>query len=245
MKHFEPIVAIDVPDKREALQLFDKLSNDTDHMPIVKIGMELFYAFGPGIIKQAKERGFQVFLDLKAHDIPNTVERAMAQLGRIGISFVTVHAAGGSEMMKAGLRGLKQGAAEGRNPVPKMLAITQLTSIDENILHNEQRISGTVQESVQNYARLADESGLAGVVCSAKEISAIREVTNPDFLCITPGIRPDLNSHDDQKRVVTPQQAAEMGSNGIVVGRPITQSDDPVAAYQQIRKDFLGDESIE
>ncbi|MBB1062451.1 orotidine-5'-phosphate decarboxylase [Limosilactobacillus fastidiosus] len=241
MEHFEPIVAIDVPDKRRAVQLFDKLSNDTEHMPIIKIGMELFYAFGPGIVKQAKERGCRVFLDLKAHDIPNTVERAMAQLGRLGVSFVTVHAAGGSEMMKAGLRGLKQGAAEAGNSVPKMLAITQLTSIDEIILHNEQRVSGTVMDSVQNYARLADESGLAGVVCSAKEIAAIREVTNPDFLCITPGIRPDSNSHDDQKRVVTPRQAAEMGSNGIVVGRPITQSADPVAAYKQIRYDFFGD----
>lgn len=245
MERFEPIVAIDVPDKREAIQFFDKLSNDTDHMPIIKIGMELFYAFGPGIIKQAKERGFKVFLDLKSDDIPNTVERAMAQLSRLGVSFVTVHAAGGSEMMKAGLRGLKQGAAEARNSVPKMLAITQLTSIDENILHNEQRINGTVMESVQNYARLADESGLAGVVCSAKEISAIREVTNPNFLCITPGIRLDLNTHDDQKRVVTPKQAAEMGSNGIVVGRPITQSDDPVAAYKKIRHEFLGGENVD
>ena len=236
MERFEPIVAIDVPDKREAVQLFDRLSNDTDHMPIIKIGMELFYAFGPGIIKQAKERGFRIFLDLKAHDIPNTVERAMAQVGRLGVAFVTVHAAGGSEMMKAGLRGLKQGAAEARNSVPKMLAITQLTSIDEEILHNEQKINGTVMESVQNYARLADESGLAGVV---------REVTNPDFLCITPGIRPDLNTHDDQKRVVTPKQAAEMGSNGIVVGRPITQSDDPVAAYKKIRHEFLEGENAD
>ena len=126
-----------------------------------------------------------------------------------------------------------------------MLAITQLTSIDEEILHNEQKINGTVMESVQNYARLADESGLAGVVCSAKEISAIREVTNPDFLCITPGIRPDLNTHDDQKRVVTPKQAAEMGSNGIVVGRPITQSDDPVAAYKKIRHEFLEGENAD
>lgn len=242
MKKFEPIVAIDVSEKREAVQLFDKLSNDTKHMPIVKIGMELFYAFGPGIVKQAKERGLQVFLDLKADDIPNTVERAMTQLGRLGVSFVTVHAAGGSEMMKAGLRGLQHGAAEAGNSVPKMLAITQLTSIDEQILHHEQRIPGTVMESVQNYARLAEEAGLAGVVCSAKEIQAIREVTGPDFLCITPGIRLDLNSHDDQKRVVTPAQAAELGSNGIVVGRPITQSKNPVLAYQQIRHDFLGGE---
>ena len=186
-----------------------------------------------------------MFLDLKAHDIPNTVERAMSQVGRLGVAFVTVHAGGGSEMMKAGLRGLKQGAAEARNSVPKMLAITQLTSIDEEILHNEQKINGTVMESVQNYARLADESGLAGVVCSAKEISAIREVTNPDFLCITPGIRPDLNTHDDQKRVVTPKQAAEMGSNGIVVGRPITQSDDPVAAYKEIRHEFFEGENAD
>ncbi|MEY8441912.1 orotidine-5'-phosphate decarboxylase [Lactobacillaceae bacterium 24-114] len=240
MKRFEPIVAIDVPDKREAVQLFDYLSNDTEHSPIIKIGMELFYAFGPGIVVQAKKRGLKVFLDLKAHDIPNTVERAMAQVGRLGVAIVTVHAAGGTEMMKAGLRGLKQGAAESQNPLPKMLAITQLTSIDEEILHNEQRIEGSVMDSVQNYARLADKSGLAGVVCSAKEISAIREVTNPDFLCITPGIRLDLDQHDDQKRVVTPTQAAEMGSNGIVVGRPITQSPDPVAAYQKIREDFLG-----
>lgn len=240
MQRFEPIVAIDVATKEEALKLFDELAADKSQQPIVKIGMELYYSFGPEIVREAKTRGFKVFLDLKLHDIPNTVKRAMVAVGKQGVEFTTIQAAGGSEMLKAGLEGLKEGAQQAGVAAPKLLAITQLTSIDENILHNEQHVNLSLKQSVQSYAHMAEECGLAGVICSAQEVSVIREVTGPDFLCITPGIRPNLNVHDDQKRVVTPEQARELGSNGIVVGRPITRSADPVAAYQQIRDQFLG-----
>ena len=228
MERFEPMVAIDVATKQEALSLFDHLANDTDHAPIVKIGMELYYAFGPGIVKQAEGRGLRVFLDLKCYDIPNTVKRAMTVIGKLGVSFTTTHAAGGTEMLKAAKEGLEAGAREAGMETPKLLAITQLTSIDDHILHDEQHINLTLKESVQNYARLAEEAGLDGVVCSAQEVQLIREVTGPDFLCVTPGIRPNLDVKDDQKRVMTPSQAREVGSNAIVVGRPITQADNPV-----------------
>lgn len=237
---FEPIVAIDVASKDEALHLFDALAADQSTQPIVKIGMELYYSFGPSIVEEAKKRGFKVFLDLKAHDIPNTVMRAMHAIGKMGVEFTTIQAAGGSAMLKAGLKGLTEGAQEAGQPTPKLLAITQLTSIDENVLHNEQHVDLPLIKSVQNYARLAESCGLPGVVCSAKEVAAIRQVTGPDFLCITPGIRPNpAKTNDDQKRVVTPAQAHDLGSNGIVVGRPITRAADPVAAYQDIRNAFL------
>lgn len=239
MERFEPMVAIDVATKEEALHLFDKLADDTDHTPIVKVGMELYYAFGPGIVKQAKQRGLQVFLDLKSYDIPNTVYRAMKVIGRMGVRFTTTHAAGGTEMLHAAKKGLVEGAREVSLPEPKLLAITELTSIDENILKNEQHVDLPLGDVVKNYAQVAEKAGLDGVICSAQEVQAIRKVTNPNFLCVTPGIRPDLSVHDDQKRVVTPAQAHELGSNGIVVGRPITQSDDPVAAYKSIRKAFM------
>ncbi|WP_295729094.1 orotidine-5'-phosphate decarboxylase [uncultured Limosilactobacillus sp.] len=239
MERFEPMVAIDVATKDEALTLFDQLAADTNHTPIVKIGMELYYAFGPGIVKQAKQRGLAVFLDLKSYDIPNTVHRAMRVIGKMGVRFTTTHAAGGTEMLKAAKAGLVEGAHEVGLPEPKLLAITELTSIDEQILKNEQHVDLPLIDVVKNYAQVAEKAGLDGVICSAQEVEAIRTVTQPDFLCVTPGIRPNLNVHDDQKRVVTPVQAHDLGSNGIVVGRPITQSDDPVAAYKAIRRAFM------
>lgn len=237
MKRFVPMVAIDVATKEEAVELFDELN--VTPKPIVKIGMELYYGIGQVIVQEAKKRGFKVFLDLKLYDIPNTVHRAMAAIGRLGVDFTTIHAAGGSEMLAAGLAGLKEGATMAGVAPAKLLAITQLTSIDEHILHDQQHVDLSLIESVQSYAQLAEKVGLAGVVCSAHEIKAIRQVTGPDFLCVTPGIRPAHALKDDQKRVVTPTQAREMGSNGIVVGRPITQSYDPVAAYQEIQQAFL------
>lgn len=243
MRRYEPIVAIDVASEKEALALMDTLkdSGEANHdMPILKIGMELYYGVGQEMVKQAQARGFRIFLDLKLYDIPNTVRRAMAAIGRLGVDFTTIHGAGGSEMLKAGLEGLQQGAQEAHVEPAQLLAITQLTSIDEQILHEQQHVDLSLIESVQNYARLADECGLAGVVCSAQEISAIREVTRDDFLCVTPGIRPAHYQKDDQKRIVTPFQAHQLGSNAIVVGRPITQSADPVAAYQTIRSEFIG-----
>ncbi len=166
----------------------------------------------------------------------------MAAIGRLGIDFTTIHAAGGSEMLIAGLAGLEEGAKEAGVEPAKLLAITQLTSIDEKILHEQQHVDLSLIESVQSYARLAEKVGVAGVVCSAHEIKAIREVTGDDFLCVTPGIRPTHAIKDDQKRVVTPAQARLDGSNAIVVGRPITQSFDPVAAYQEVQKAFLNEE---
>lgn len=239
MERFEPMVAIDVAIKEEALKLFDELASDTNHTPIVKIGMELYYAFGPGIVKQAKQRGLSVFLDLKSYDIPNTVRRSMKVIGKMGVRFTTTHAAGGTEMLRAAKEGLVEGAHEAGLPEPKLLAITELTSIDDNILKNEQHVDMPLIDVVKNYAQVAENAGLDGVICSAQEVKAIRTVTKPDFLCVTPGIRPNLNVQDDQKRVVPPAQAHELGSNGIVVGRPITQSDDPVAAYKAIRKAFM------
>ena len=239
MERFEPMVAIDVDTKQAALKLFDELANDTDHTPIVKIGMELYYAFGPGIVREAKQRGFKIFLDLKLYDIPNTVKRAMTAIGKMGVSFVTTHAAGGSEMLQAAKAGLAEGAKAAGYPMPKLLAITELTSIDDRILHEEQHVDFSLIEAVQNYAQLSEKNGLDGVVCSAQEVKAIRKVTGPDFLCVTPGIRPNLLVHDDQKRVVTPQQARELGSNGIVVGRPITLAEDPISAYKAIRHAFM------
>lgn len=236
--HYDPIVAIDVASSDEALRLMDSLH--VEHKPILKIGMELYYGVGKEMVREAKSRGFRVFLDLKLYDIPNTVRRAMTAIGRLGIDFVTIHAAGGAEMLRAGLEGLRAGAAEAGVEPAKLLAITQLTSIDDHILHEQQHVTIPLIESVADYAHLADQCGLAGVVCSAKEVEAIRAVTRPGFLCVTPGIRPTGWSKDDQKRVVTPQAARALGANAIVVGRPITRAADPVAAYETIRDEFLG-----
>ena len=237
LKRYSPMVAIDVATKDEAISLFDQLT--VEPRPILKLGMELYYHFGPEIVRAAQQRGFKIFLDLKLHDIPNTVKRAMFVLGQLGVDFTTIHAAGGSEMVAAGAAGLQAGAAAAGLPAPRLLAITQLTSIDEAALHNEQHVDLSLVESVQNYARLAEAAGADGLVCSAQEVQAIRQVTGPDFLCVTPGIRPQNAAKGDQKRVVTPRQARQLGSNAIVVGRPITQSGNPVKAYEQIEHDFL------
>lgn len=237
MKQYVPFVALDVATKAEAFDLLDQLKGA--NQPIIKIGMELFYSFGPEIVRNVQQQGFDVFLDLKLYDIPNTVMRAMTAIGQLGVAFTTIHAAGGSEMLTAGRKGLVKGAQWAGVSVPKLLAITQLTSIDGSILREQQHVLIPLIESVQNYAHLAQSAGADGVICSAHEISAIRQVVSEDFLCITPGIRPNNDHNDDQRRVVTPQQAREMGSNGIVVGRPITQSDQPRQAYLDIRQAFM------
>lgn len=234
------MVAIDVDNRAAAEKLFDQLSA-LDDKPIVKIGMELYYANGPAIIKAAQEKGLKIFLDLKGYDIPNTIRRSMEILGQLGVDFTTIHAAGGSKMIQAAKEGLVAGAKSVNLPAPKLLAVTQLTSMDEETMHREQRIPGSLVDSVKHYAQLAESAGADGVICSALEVKAIREVTHDNFLCVTPGIRPNLNQTDDQSRVVTPAQAREIGSNGIVVGRPITQSDDPVASYQAIYQAFMGE----
>ena len=238
MERFAPIVAVDVASPEAARAIFDQFAGVTP-APIIKIGMELFYLAGPQIVRDARQRGFRVFLDLKLYDIPNTVGRAMHALGRLGAGFVTVHAAGGHEMLTAAQRELTAGAAEAGLPAPNLLAITELTSIDQEIMNEEQGIPGPVATTVQRYARLAEEAGLAGVVCSAQEVAAIREVTGESFYCVTPGIRPAGAAKGDQKRVVTPHQAHELGANAIVCGRPITRAADPVAAYQAIAQEFM------
>lgn len=236
MIKYSPIVALDVANLDQVNTILKQL--DVNPRPMVKIGMEVFYHFGPRIVKHVQAMGFTVFLDLKLHDIPNTVERAARVIGALGVEMTTIHAAGGSEMLAASKRGLMQGAQEIGKAPAKLLAITQLTSIDDQILHNQQYVAISLQKSVQNYAKLAESTGLDGVICSALEVPVIREVVNPDFLCITPGIRPNSAQNGDQKRVVTPNQATKLGSNGIVVGRPITQSVDPKLAYKQIAEEF-------
>lgn len=235
-----PIVALDVATLEQVNQLLEQLGK-IKPQPIIKIGMEAFYHFGQPLIQQIRENGFDVFLDLKLHDIPNTVARAARVIGSLGVQITTVHAAGGAEMLTAARAGLIEGATKIGAPTPKLLAITQLTSNNEQILHEQQHVALSLPESVQAYATLAEDCRLDGVICSAQEVAIIRAVTQKRFLCVTPGIRPAGFETDDQKRVVTPEQAFQLGSNGIVVGRPITQSKDPIAAYQSIAQAFKGE----
>ena len=214
-------------DFSSAQQTFDFLDKFTEEKPFVKIGMELFYAEGPSIVREIKKRGHKIFLDLKLHDIPNTVKSAMRVLSNLGVDMTNVHAAGGVEMMKAAREGLGDG--------PILIAVTQLTSTSEEQMRNFQNIQTTLQESVVHYAQKTAEAGLDGVVCSAHEVAKIKEATNQDFICLTPGIRPAGAAVGDQKRVMTPADAHQIGSDYIVVGRPITQAEDPVAAYHDIK----------
>jgi orotidine-5'-phosphate decarboxylase len=226
-----PIIALDFPAPDDAFGFLDKMPSGL----WVKVGMELYLQNGPDIVGRVKDRGHQVFLDLKLHDIPNTVGRAMEGLARVGADMVNVHAAGGSEMMERALDGLEAGTPSGRKR-PALIAVTQLTSTGEEQMNREQGISGTLMDSVVRYARLADESGLDGVVCSVHEASAIRDACGEGFLKVTPGIRlPDGDMHD-QKRVATPADAAHAGSTHIVVGRAITQAADPAAAYETVKR---------
>lgn len=232
------IIALDFPTAEQALTFLDQFPSDLQ--VTVKIGMELFYAAGPSIVKAVQARGHAVFLDLKLHDIPNTVEAAMRVIGRLGVTYTTVHAAGGHMMLAAAKRGLVAGAAAQGLPAPRLLAITQLTSTDQAMLNQDQQIMGTVLASVVHYAQLAKDSDCDGVICSAQEVAAIHQTVGHEFLGITPGIRPASAAQDDQQRVMTPAAAAEAGSNGLVIGRPITQASNPVKAYQQIMQEWSG-----
>ncbi|EOT29336.1 orotidine-5'-phosphate decarboxylase [Enterococcus saccharolyticus] len=235
-----PIIALDFPSKKEIEQFLAKFP--TDEKLFVKVGMEIFYQEGPEIVRWLKELGHDIFLDLKLHDIPNTVEHAMKGLAKLGVAITNVHAAGGIEMMAAAKRGLESGTAAGET-VPQLIAVTQLTSTGEEQMQKEQLISATLEESVLNYATCAEKAGLDGVVCSALEAAKIHEVTSDAFMCLTPGIRPSGAAIGDQKRVVTPALAREIGSSVIVVGRPITQATDPVAAYHAIKNEWNGENS--
>ena len=227
------IIALDFENKEKTLAFLDQF---TGRKPFVKIGMELFYAEGPQIVRDIKARGHKIFLDLKLHDIPNTVKRAMNVLSRLDVDMVNLHAAGASEMMKGALEGLTR--PDGTRPI--LIAVTQLTSTDAAALKNELLIDVPMAETVMSYAKNAADSGLDGVVCSPLEAALVKEKCGENFVTVTPGIRFADSAVGDQKRIMTPAKAGKSGCDYIVVGRPITQAEDPVAAYRRAVKDFLG-----
>lgn len=229
----ETIIALDFPSGEETLKFLD-LFKDEERKPYVKIGMELFYAEGPAIVRDIKKRGHKIFLDLKLHDIPNTVRKAMKALSNLDVDIVNLHAAGGSAMMKGALEGLTR--ADGSRPL--LIAVTQLTSTDDDMLKNELLIDTPMDATIISYARNAASAGLDGVVCSPLEAGKVKEACGKEFITVTPGIRFAESGRDDQKRITTPERARELGSDFIVVGRPITQAPDPVAAYRRCQADF-------
>ena len=264
MNH-DVIIALDFPSAQDVYAFLDKFQEEK---PFVKIGMELFYAEGPDIVRQIKARGHKIFLDLKLHDIPNTVKSAMRVLSRLDVDMVNLHAAGTVNMMRAALEGLTR--EDGTRPM--LLAVTQLTSTSEEQLHKELLISATMPETVKKYAQNAQEAGLDGVVCSPLEAALVKDACGPDFATVTPGIRFQEqtpsgfatrnasiskgadsmgkrseghacnydSAADDQSRVMTPEKARLGGSDYIVVGRPIPRAADPVAAYRRCVKEFTG-----
>ena len=227
------IVACDFSSKEQVFTFLDKF---TGRKPFVKIGMELYYAEGPEIVRQIKARGHKIFLDLKLHDIPNTVKKAMAVLSGLDVDMCNVHAAGTSAMMKAALEGLTR--PDGSRPL--LIAVTQLTSTDEESMKRELLIDRPLDQVVMSYARTAKEAGLDGVVCSPLEAGKVHQACGDAFVTVTPGVRFADGDVGDQKRVTTPEKARELGSDYIVVGRPITAAADPVAAYERCVKEFVG-----
>lgn len=230
----QPIIALDVQNKEEAQQLLNQLPKKL----FVKVGMELFYHEGPSIVEWLIQEGYQVFLDLKLHDIPNTVEHAMYQLGKLGVAMTNVHAAGGKRMMEAAKRGLIQGARDNQQPVPTLIAVTQLTSTSEEEMQHDQGMTMSLENSVKHYAKLTQEAGLDGVVCSAHEAAMIQSLNGKDFETVCPGIRLAENDRGDQRRVMTPKAAKEAKATYIVVGRSITQAQNPSKAYQQLIEEW-------
>ncbi len=226
------IIACDFASKEDTLKFLDKF---TERKPFVKIGMELFYAEGPDIVKEIKARGHKIFLDLKLHDIPNTVKKAMAVLSKLDVDICNLHAAGTSAMMKAALEGLTR--ADGTRPL--LIAVTQLTSTDQTSMENDLLIKEPIDKVVMHYALNAKNAGLDGVVCSPLEAQKVHNTCGKDFLTVTPGVRFADGDIGDQKRVMTPEQAKKIGSDYIVVGRPITAADDPVAAYKRCCDEFI------
>lgn len=223
-------------DFASAKQVFDFLDLFTQRKPFVKIGMELFYAEGPQIVKEIKKRGHKIFLDLKLHDIPNTVKKSMAVLSNLDVDLCNLHAGGTVRMMEAALEGLTR--ADGTRPL--LIAVTQLTSTDQESMENDLLIHEPIDKVVMHYAANAKKAGLDGVVCSPLEAQKVHETCGNDFITVTPGVRFADGEVGDQKRVMTPAQAKEIGSDYIVVGRPITAADDPVAAYNRCVKEFVG-----
>ena len=227
------IIACDFNSAEETFAFLDKF---TGKKPFVKIGMELFYAEGPQIVREIKKRGHKIFLDLKLHDIPNTVMKAMKVLSSLDIDMVNVHAAGTIAMMEAAITGLTK--EDGTRPL--LIAVTQLTSTSEDRMQSELLINSSLEKTVMHYAENAKKAGLDGVVCSPMESEAVHNVCGKDFVTVTPGIRFADSAKDDQIRITTPAKAKEIGSDYIVVGRPITQADDPVKAYERCVEEFVG-----
>ena len=227
------IIACDFPNAETTFSFLDRF---TDTKPFVKIGMELYYAEGPSIVRELRKRGHKIFLDLKLHDIPNTVQKAMAVLSQLDIDMVNLHAAGTKAMMEAALKGLTR--ADGTRPI--LLAVTQLTSTSEERMRDELLISGSISDCVCHYAQMAKEAGVDGVVCSPLEAGMVKERCGAEFLTVTPGIRFADGAVGDQVRITTPAKAKEIGSDYIVVGRPITAAEDPVAAYMRCVREFKG-----
>ena len=227
------IIACDFPSAEQTLAFLDRFEGKK---PFVKIGMELFYAEGPSIVQEIKARGHRIFLDLKLHDIPNTVKKAMAVLSRLDVDICNLHAAGTAEMMRAALEGLTR--PDGSRPL--LIAVTQLTSTNQEALERELLIDRPIDEVVMAYAENAKKAGLDGVVCSPLEAEKVHRLCGADFLTVTPGVRFADGDRGDQKRVMTPAQARAIGSDYIVVGRPITAAADPVAAYERCLADFVG-----
>lgn len=228
------IIALDFSTAEETLNFLDKFAGN-DRKPYVKVGMELYYAEGPAIIKAIKKRGHKLFLDLKLHDIPNTVRKAMSVLSKLDVDMVNVHAAGTIDMMKAAKEGMTR--EDGSRPL--LIAVTQLTSTSQERMTNELLIEEDIDKVVIKYAENADDAGLDGVVCSPLEAGKIHNACGQDFLTVTPGVRFSDGDKGDQVRVTTPEKAKEIGSDYIVVGRPITQAEDPVSAYNRCVAEFV------
>ena len=225
------IIALDFKSREETMNFLDKF---TGKKPFVKIGMELFYATGADFLRELKERGHKIFLDLKLHDIPNTVKKAMKVLSTLGADMVNLHAAGGSAMMKGAIEGLTR--EDGTRPI--LIAVTMLTSTDQETMTNELLIDRPVADVVESYAKNALASGLDGVVCSPLEAGKVHTACGENFVTVTPGVRLAGDDVGDQKRVTTPAKAKELGSDYIVVGRSITAAEDPVKAYEECVKQF-------
>lgn len=227
------IIACDFKNREETLKFLDQF---TEEKPFLKIGMELFYSEGPDIVREIKKRGHKIFLDLKLHDIPNTVKKAMASLSKLDVDMCNVHAAGTIEMMKAAIEGLTR--EDGTRPL--LISVTQLTSTSEERMRDELLINENIDKVVMHYARNSQIAGLDGVVCSPLEAGKVKEVCGKEFLTITPGVRFETDDVGDQVRVTTPKKAKEIGSDYIVVGRPITKAENPVEAYRRCVADFCG-----
>lgn len=228
------IIACDFNSAEETFSFLDKFS-ELEQKPFVKIGMELYYAEGPAIVRELKSRGHKIFLDLKLHDIPTTVKKSMSVLSKLDVDMTNVHAAGTTRMMDAAIEGLTR--EDGTRPI--LIAVTQLTSTDQEIMEKDLLINEPIDKVVMHYANNAKISGLDGVVCSPLEAKKVHDTCGKDFITVTPGVRFADGDVGDQKRVMTPAQAKEIGSDYIVVGRPITKAEDPVAAYKRCLAEFV------